>query len=625
MLAVAISAVWMIRLPLLQGNDENAHADYVFALYDAGRFYRVDRRAGASNSSPALRYLENATRFESVRYLRSARVVPDYGGAGFVARLDARPPRATHALPSASTPAPFAAYAYPAGYYSLAALIMSAARAATGSFTIAYYATRSLGLVLLAASLSLAYRVLRAQGLGHGPALTLVAAIGVFPMTSWVASYVQPDNLTFALVTIALACALAWRGRPFALGRSLALGLALAALAFVKLHDALALALACAPLVASRAPLLPRVSRPRAALALAALVCIPAAAFAAARYATPAGMLRPVLDGPHGTAISQIGAGRFVAQIGNAAADAFAGGISFDRFWLAFGWNDTPFFAPPAFAIVAAFVALLSIAFAAAFAVSRVAVVRRLRAVARTRPARAIALACGDVLVNAYVVWTAMLCTVYAASDGVVSLQGRYWLPVSVATMYVSAISIRRAVPPRVRRPLSRAVARGWLAYALVAAPFALLALNDRYYGSERIDPPANVALVANARDGDATVAAPARVVADARSATLRLDGFALGGGDGSPVRAVDVLVDGAPTRATYGVAIFNANTIRPVGFVATLALRGLAPGRHGVSLRTTGAGGETTLAPGFELAISAAACGSERAPRGSAGSAQCR
>ena len=343
--------MWLVRLPLLQGNDENAHADYVFAIYDAGRPYRVDRRASAANLMPALRYLEGATRFESVRYLRSARVVPTYGDARFVAELDAHAPHATHANPSPSSAAPFAAYAYPAGYYSLAALTMGAVRAMTGSFTISYYATRALSVVSLAASLVLGYRVLRMQGLGHALALTLIAAIAIFPMTSWVASYVQPDNLTFTLVTLVLACALRWRRRPFAIGPSFAFGLALGALAFVKLHDALALVLACAPLVASQA-MLRRPSRTQFSIALLALVAIPAVAVAAARYATPVGVLRPVLDASHGGATPHAAVGAFVAQFASAAADVFAGGISFDRFWLAFGWNDTPFFSPPVSKVV---------------------------------------------------------------------------------------------------------------------------------------------------------------------------------------------------------------------------------------------------------------------------------
>jgi len=106
----------------------------------------------------------------------------------------------------------------------------------TSSPVALFFAARSLSVPLLVLSLVFTYRILRRLRCGFRLSLALTGVVGLFPMTSMVASSVQSDNLSFTLVSLALLAALELRPRPHHRVWTAVLGLALGALLVTKVH-----------------------------------------------------------------------------------------------------------------------------------------------------------------------------------------------------------------------------------------------------------------------------------------------------------------------------------------------------------------------------------------------------
>ncbi len=485
--ALAVCTVWLVRVPFLQQTDEQAHADYVYWLADVAPTASPPTRRDDHVTSE-IRYLENASNFWELRLYHASRVVDGYGTRPYFSAFDRGAPAIVADERRTRAVVPYVATSYPEGYYVLAAGVVRAVRAYTPSLSASYFAVRALGIALLIfGTIPLSYAVCRAARIGPPIALMLVAALAIFPLDSWVSAYVQPDTLTHVCVLLVLLTVLRWRARPFDPGRTLAVGIVLAAAFFVKEHYAAALALAAIASAAASA-LVIRTTAIRAGLTTVCFAIFPAAAYAAAERCTPLGHLEKMrtVVAAHGQPSD---AGSFARLFLLDGADAFVHGGAFDTYWFAFGDLVTPYVrSPGGYAALGALATLLCVATLVLFGRREVDVFVRIARVARRHPRSALALAFGDVILNAYVLWTILLLAVAAASHNATYLQGRYFLPMTLPAMLLSVRYLPRLYLRRVR-PGGRLVAASlWLGYSLLLTPLALEAMEHRFYS--RSSPP---------------------------------------------------------------------------------------------------------------------------------------
>ncbi len=228
-----LSAAWAFIVPIFQATDEAAHFDYAASIFTAGRLIATPGARTAWVVSPYTRYLLGSTDYFRVAFHSSMRPPSGYGTAAYYRRLDANAPNLQHAaLPAGEVS--YIAAVYPFGFYALEAVWMRIAAAATGSLVATFFAARLLCVLLMTFGLFCNYRTARNIGIPAWTSVALVAAVGFFPLTTLVSSYIQPDNLAYALISLALLLAsqVARSRRQFA--TTAALGIALGCLAVTK-------------------------------------------------------------------------------------------------------------------------------------------------------------------------------------------------------------------------------------------------------------------------------------------------------------------------------------------------------------------------------------------------------
>src|SRR5262249_13081844 len=106
--------------------------------------------------------------------------------------------------------------------------------------TVLFFGARIFSVLLLIPSLLLAYAVARELRFTKKRALLFTSIVGFFPLTTFVSSYVQPDNLSFTAVMLWCYLALLVRRKPGQVRPVALLGLALALLLATKYHFYLA-------------------------------------------------------------------------------------------------------------------------------------------------------------------------------------------------------------------------------------------------------------------------------------------------------------------------------------------------------------------------------------------------
>ncbi|HVN68600.1 MAG TPA: DUF2142 domain-containing protein, partial [Candidatus Binatia bacterium] len=202
-LAGSLSATWALTVPIFQATDEAAHFDYAMTIFSAGRLIATPGRTTAWIASPYTRYLLGATDYFRLAFHSSMRVPAGYGTLAYYRRIDAGAPSLTAAANDGG-PISFIAPAYPFGFYALEALWMKLAAALTHSLVATFFAARLLCVLLMMIGLYFSYRTALNVGISPWLCVALVAIAGFFPLTTLVSSYVQPDNLAFALVAASL-------------------------------------------------------------------------------------------------------------------------------------------------------------------------------------------------------------------------------------------------------------------------------------------------------------------------------------------------------------------------------------------------------------------------------------
>lgn len=629
--AMALAVAWALLVPIFQAPDEPTHFDYALAIYSSGGLVRAgDRpRAGFERPyvHPSTRYLFERAYTDAVRFRSYVYLPPEYTQARYFTTLDQGAPVVPPGWQPTRTP--WYLTTYPVGYYALLAGWLGLLSHFNAGISALFFGARLLSVLLLACSLGLSYAIMRELRVRRGQALLLTAGIGIFPLTTFVASAVQPDNLSFALVSLSLFSALRARRQGAAgQGRALTLlGVALGLLLFAKYQYYLCVFLpVLAMLVADRWG---GRWQPRRWLGPAIAVAGPSFVTGwlqlwvlwgpdpLATYLAQNGMRDP------NTARPPLPSGALpllaytAGAVVRAARNFYLDGQVAESFWGVFGWLDTPlvFGTPSVTAAVRLLTRVLTVAIVVLALVRAWKVSERLVALARRGRARVAArLALANPVVNSYVLFTALMVglAVYNQNFG---LQGRYWLPLILPAALLATVYAPRAFRRARSRRLCATVITALLAsYALAGSVFAIPTITSRYYGHGRTVmplapgglPPAPATIPHAVEYVNSTIFSWAPRYNDTRvfraqpptaSITIPYDSALAVGGWALGASGVFVTVDGRREfQAAYGnerpdlARAQNDPAYRDSGFDLLVPAAQLGPGRHSFTIRIVSA-----------------------------------
>jgi hypothetical protein len=497
-ISAGLSIRWTFLVPIYQAPDEPVHLDYALCLYEHGGLFRANDVAIARRAmqQPRFRgfpwiyylvhpyslYLWERTEQGTICFNASARMPPGYGTRAYYRALDRDAPTATDI--HISIP-PAQAYGYPFGYYGLLALWLRFLHCFSGRLTVLFFGARLLSTVLLICTLCLIHATLRRIGCRSVFASFLTACIGFFPLTTMIASSIQPDNLSFTLVSLVLY--LAVRARDWAGERLpvIGLGLALGALLVTKQHFFVA---AAAPSVAMlmAAGFRRRFQRWqwfRLTFALATPTAVLGGIYCWTIWGLDYHPLRasPPLHGAHGVQKLLV----LAEELRKALLDYYAG-VTHDSFWGQFGWMDTPLVIRGAhtMALIRIMIQLVTWLVIGLTMIRMEQVGARLWVVARRRGIGVAGrLVLGDVLLNSYLLFTVLMVILYVRTDNFFRAQGRNWLPFLLPIFMMGLVYAPRALCLRAaRRWLSRGMAAGLLVFAAAGAYSAPGNIQARFY-----------------------------------------------------------------------------------------------------------------------------------------------
>jgi hypothetical protein len=615
--SAAVALAWVFLVPILEAPDETVHFEYATALYSAGGLVAPRDAARltipAGRSVPYPRYIEDQSAVAVIAEKPDVKAPAGYGTASYYDSVDRnlQPVETTAELFNP----PLLRY-YPFGYYLLDAAVMGVTSLFTSSPVALFFAARSLSVALLVLSLVFTYLILRRLRCGFALSLALTAVVGLFPMTSMMASSVQSDNLSFTLVSLALLAALELGQRPHHRVWTAVLGLALGALLVTKLHYFAIVAVAVVAMLVTQ-----RVDQKdaRGWRFEAALLVLPAAVLESVQVWTQWGA--PTLIAP--AQLGDVADIRAALAGGPGAVGAYAlhivsftfldntFGREFGSFWGAFGWVDTPLVlgSPGVTVAIWLLFAGMSIALLACTLVRLGQVAYRLVRVARRgRPRRALRIAFSNPVAISYFLLAAFLFTV----EGYPGVQGRYYFPLLPAVFWVALKYAPRALPGKFGPALFRMQVAGLIAYTIAGAFFAFPTLASRYYAHGReLVPVARETLQSVPSEGRyaiTRVRLPEATLGVGSLPTGRVGvvGWAVDDLASAPAKTVFIDVDGlAFQQAVYGddspqaVSALGSARFAQCGFDAILDTTHLAPGPHQLTVRVVSADGSRLYAPG--------------------------
>jgi hypothetical protein len=590
---VASSAIlslhWVFGAPFFEEPDENAHADYAFALYTAGHPIRARDGHVATDVHPYTQYLEQVSNFRATRFNPDGRVPPGYGTAAFYRAVDAgKPSVEPHLFDRPQHAVPYVAAAYSFVFYALeAATARTSLAFSGGSLTTAFFAMRILCVGFMAVMLILSFLTMRALHIDRFRALLLTAAIGWFPLFSWHAAYIQPDNLACATMALCLYLSLLISRRGLHPQLLLALGGALALVSIAKPPQLLAVGTAAIAVVATRLP----ASRKAASRAFiwAALLLPSVALLAISHYYSSSPQLRSLLaaaqsarlgDAFHQSAAAGVAAS--ASELARASWSTFGFGATSAGFWHAFSWLDElieigSFQVTFAIHMLIVTVTLLIVALMAR---RQLLVYRRLYTVARKRSIpSALRVLGGDPVLTSYFIFAVTMIAIDAFTSRVIS-SNRYWIVVILPAFLCGVWYAPRSLPRARYRTLGNAVLVLLLAFSLVSIPFSWRALERRYY-----EP---VAAGHLHYESTAGIWTPQDNTEVQRAQSLHIHGWAFDSTSGLPESAAYFVVDGR-RRVPVDYGLFEAQFVTRMhddglartGFTADIQTAGLPDGDH--------------------------------------------
>lgn len=473
------SLQWVFLVPIYQSPDEPAHLDYALWLAGHGDLTHVRGRpatmppvvyTGRYVVHPHSVYLLERTRAADLWWHRDRTVDPAYGTRVYFQQLADNAPRD---LSSPRDRLPAMLPLYPLGYYALLAGWLTMLDRCGASIVVLFFGARILSVVLLAVSLTLIYATARELHLAKAMSLFLTACIALFPLTSFISSYVQPDNLTLLLVSLCFYLTLCARRRCLSAGTLAALGLALAALLLTKLHTFLCVAIPSLACVATVMMSLPRPER-RWLRAACCLILPATLAFVLHLW------------------VSQGTTGKVVAAdvnlfrgVQRALVDFYSAGTH-RSFWGHFGWVDTRIrIVSPEVSIFLRTPLRLVTWLVLALGLTRlIQVTCRLSCVARNgRTGLALRMAMANVPMNSFLLFTLMMILLHVITNNFFRAQGRNWFPMLMPMFMLGLVHAPKALPRGpTRRHLAIALAAGLALYCLVAGHYAVGTIERRYY-----------------------------------------------------------------------------------------------------------------------------------------------
>lgn len=508
-----LSTAWVFIVPIFQATDEAAHFDYAISIMSTGRLIHTSGAQTAWIVSPYTRYLLGATDYFRIAFHSSMRAPRGYGTLAYYRRIDSGAPSVRSADPPSRIS--YIAPAYPFGFYALEAIWMKTIAALTGSLVAVFFGARMLCVFLTMLGLYFSYRAALNVGVGPWVAVALLGGVAFFPLTTLVSSYVQPDNLGFALVAASLFFATELRRSKTPLPSTAVLGICLGLLAVTKYHFFVSAAIPIALLVIAQLwcerPKWPAAAARLLAFAIPACVLLGVQlAIAAPNYtqargsAPPTGPLGPFFDALHGGAWPTIDylAGNSV----KAFVDFFATGPNAATYWGALGLWDTPIVIVNEQVELAlrAIIALTSITVAATIAYRLLRNASRLlRVTSAGRPARAALIATSDPILSSYALFVCLMFGLYVVSDNTFGAAGRQWYPYIFAA-FMCAVWYAPRTFARLRRPGPVVAGAAVAVYALAASGYATAAVLHRYYDKQSAPNAAVVPLPADIVPGEA-------------------------------------------------------------------------------------------------------------------------
>jgi hypothetical protein len=497
-----LSVVWVFRVPLLQNPDESSHIDYVFGIYSAGRLLNVRTPPSAWNVHPRFEgrkdlegpestpydwlshqytlYLIDATDFHRIRFHYEQKVPADYGSLAYFQSLDAGAPQSPAQLPDLQPrDNPWMITAYPFLYYAVVAVCQRLLNLFGSGPAFLFVGARLLSVFLLAGSLILTYKCLLELRVRTWRALMLSAIVAFFPLTTFVSSSVQPDNLTMFLVLLCSYCALLFRRRESNQFRlSVVLGFALGALLVTKYHIFLFTAFGVFAMVITEHFFQRRPVR-RLASRLPLLLLPSITLFLIQLWVVWGG------DQITGGNLHQASVSLPVG-IKTALMDYYRGGPAWSSWWGTFGWMDAPLviWSPNFQARVHRLLALLTL-FTLLLVFFRLVQVgaRLIRLAWRKRLRQSLRITFSNPLLTSYFLFSIFMVMLYALSDNSFFAQGRHWFPYTLSG-FVMTLHYAPRVLTRlwVRRVVSNLLIAGLLIYCAVGAYYSLKTITDRYY-----------------------------------------------------------------------------------------------------------------------------------------------
>jgi hypothetical protein len=419
---------------------------------------------------PYTAYLKERTRDDEIDFSPGAKLEPGYGTAAYFADLDRDAPREPIQVPGPNR----LAAVYPFGYYAVLAAWIGVVRHFSDSLTVTFFAARIFSVMLLGVTLTAAYGTLRLLNFTERFALLLTAGIGLFPLTSFISSYVQPDNLSWMLVTVCYYFALRFRA-----GNPLPLGLALGCLAVTKAQFFACVAPSVIALLA--ADLKYRCASWQMWLKTGTSVLLPSMLLGSAYLWSVRGT-----ENYFGPPATSEGVLTHHLRYTRLAIRDFFTGMSHDSFWGLFGWMDTPIvirgprttaviqFVLRGFARITVALTLLGIALVS---------IRLIHVARRKHVAQAIRFAAGNPLINSLLIFAIIITALYVRTENRFAAQGRNWLPVILPIFLLGIVYAPRALSWRPAiRAYTAATLTGLLLYDAVGGYYALQTVHARYY-----------------------------------------------------------------------------------------------------------------------------------------------
>jgi hypothetical protein len=613
LLAGALSATWAFVVPIFQAPDEPAHFDYAISIFSAGRLIRVSDGPTGWIVSPYTRYLMRASDYERIERHSSMHVRPGYGSRAYFAHLDAGAPRLNPPI-APDHRINYIVPLYPIGFYALEAVWMKVVSLFTPSLAAIFFAARLLCVVLMMIGLYFNYRTALNLGLPAWLGVALAAAVGFFPLTTFVSSYVQPDNLTYALVSASVFFASKLRTGEASYPTIAALGSSLGLLSITKYQFFVSVAI---PTIFLAAVLLWKIRRNhfRVDVSVTALL-VPSIALLCAQHwlvnapngaagnATPSdigfGYIRDVIAAGIWPAIAyvvRVSVGAFV--------DFFIIGPCAGTYWQVIGWFDTPIVIVNAHVASAVRMAtsLVTVAVIAAVAFQYC---RSALCVGRLFTQKHVLLGLDimtrDPVLNSYVCFLAIMFVLYILTDNTFTAEGRHFYPYVFAGFLCFIYYAPRAAGKHAPH-LSAICGCVLVGYALVAAAYAFADVRHRYYGPETnhysytyvspaqmLGDPATGVLFP-VETSQYTVIGKDTQFSFPAGARLQISGAAIFPKEGVPASHVAVVVDSRfamPVLSNQYVLFVGELTRNVVygysGFQANVATAGFGEGIHSVN-----------------------------------------